>query len=429
MLSSAGANTISLTAAGQNVTGGTKDDTVQTNGLATLTGTINLGGQTNADTLKVIGASVDISGATLINIETLDVGNNLNVTLTVVQYNAFATINAAGTNTFTFTDNGNLIADADVETYVLSGAGPNTISLTVAGQNVTGGADDDTVQTNGLATLTGTINLGGQTNADTLKVTGASVDISGANLVNIEQLDVGNNLNVTLTAAQLAAFAKFVGTGTNTVTVTTQATGVNALVVDQTVLFSRSVFETFVLQSNANDTATFTLKNVSTISHTIDITAGGADTITLNNVSIDGGTGVVTVVGFGADDQIGSKVNGTSIVTGAYVNADAGNKITGQASGNVIEIHSLGANGVQVAAPTNPLSLLAALNQVLVNGGSGADIADGDYTVIAYNGNNGYVYQVNIAGGDGTGGGDDTVELIGILQNVGADTLTAANFV
>jgi hypothetical protein len=73
--------------------------------------------------------------------------------------------------------------------------------------------------------------------------------------------------------------------------------------------------------------------------------------------------------------------------------------------------------------------LLAALNQVLTNGGNGADIANGDYTVIAYNGNNGYVYQLTIAGGNGTGGGDDTVELIGILQNVGADTLTAANFV
>jgi hypothetical protein len=235
---------------------------------------------------------------------------------------------------------------------------------------------------------------------------------------------------VTLTANQLAAkFANFVGAGTNTVTVTTQATGTDALVVDQTAANSRSVFETFVLQSNANDTATFKLANNSTTSHTIDITAGGADTITLNNVSIDGGTGVVTVVGFGATDTIGSQVNGTSIVTGAYVTADAGNKITGQVAGNVIEIHSLGANGVQVAAPLNDASLLAALNQVLTNGGNGADIANGNYTVIAYNGNNGYLYQLTIAGGNGTAGGDDTVELIGILQNVGADTLTATNIV
>jgi hypothetical protein len=425
-LSNAG-NTILLTAAGQNVTGDTDNDTVETNGLAALTGNIDLKG--GADTLKVTGASVNISGASLAGIETLDVGNNLNVTLTVAQHNAFTTINAAGTNTFTLTTNGTLTADADVETYVLSSVGANTILLTAAGQNVTGGTDDDTVQTNGLATLTGTISLGSQTTADTLKVTVADVDISGARLAGIETLDVGNDLNVTLTAAQLAAFTKFVGAGTNTVTVTTQATGGDALVVDQTAASSRSVFETFVLQSNANDTATFKLANNSTTSHTIDITAGGADTITLNNVSIDNGTGVVTVVGFGATDVIGSQVAGTSIVTGAYVTADAGNKITNQTSGNVIEIHSLGANGVQVAAPTNDASLLAALNLVLTNGGNASDIANGDYTVIAYNGNNGYVYQVYIAGGNGTAGNDDTVELIGILQNVGADTLTAANFV
>jgi hypothetical protein len=376
-----------------------------------------------------VNTGTNLSNVAISNIETLIMTGN--VTMKVAQHNAFTQINApGGADQITLSDGGTLTADADVETYVLANAVGNNISLTAAGQNVTGGTKDDTVQTNGLATLTGTINLGGQTNADTLKVTGASVDISGATLSNIETLDVGNNLNVTLTAAQLAAFTTFFGLGTNTVTVTTQATGVNALVVDQTVSNSRSVFETFVLQSNANDTATFKLANLGATSHTIDITAGGADTITLNNVSIDNGTGVVTVVGFSfLDDKIGSQVNGTSIVTGAYVNADAGNKITGQASGNVIEIHSLGANGVQVAAPTNPLSLLAALNQVLANGGSAADIADGDYTVIAYNGNNGYVYQVNIAGANGTGGGDDTVELIGILQNVGADTLTAANFV
>jgi hypothetical protein len=149
VLSNAGANTILLTAAGQNVTGDTDNDTVETNGLAALTGNIDLKG--GADTLKVTGASVNISGASLAGIETLDVGNNLNVTLTVAQHNAFTTINAAGTNTFTLTTNGTLTADADVETYVLSNAGANTILLTAAGQNVTGGTDDDTVQTNGLA--------------------------------------------------------------------------------------------------------------------------------------------------------------------------------------------------------------------------------------------------------------------------------------
>jgi len=420
VLSSAGANTISLTAAGQNVTGGTKDDTVQTNGLATLTGIINLGGQTTADTLKVTGASVDISGATLANIETLDVGNNLNVTLKVAQYNAFVAINAAGTNTFTFTDSGTLIADDDVETYVLSSAAANTIQLTAAGQNVTGGTKDDTVQTNGLATLTGIINLGGQTAADKLEVTSASVDISGATLISIETLDVGN-FNVTLTAAQYNAFtfANFAGAGlNNTITFVGAAGNVNA----------SSVFENYILNSTGADTITISepgdplLTDAIRAGITIDLAGGGSDTIIIDNGAVNNGVdSSIAIANFGADDVIKTFVNGVATSNGVFYNNYNGTVAIGNvATGSVIE---LDAGTFTIGTFTNTAAVLAALSGLL-NPIQGA--ANALATLIVYNGaGQAGIYQ--IAETTSAAGAFDDIELIGVV-NAANNSLVAANF-
>lgn len=82
----------------------------------------------------------------------------------------------------------------------------------------------------------------------------------------------------------------------------------------------------------------------------------------------------------------------------------------------------------QILAPTTDASVLALLNAALTNGGTSADIANGNYTLVQYQGADAYIYQVTIAGSNGTAGSDDTIELIGALTGVGADAMLATNF-
>lgn len=314
---------------------------------------------------------------------------------------------------------------------VVLGAGADTVNLNAAITSATG-----FLQMNGGGTLNVNTAVGNMNAnpADYVLAAGTTVEVNVAQAgmtLESSALTVNANAGGTFTLGAAAqtfnGVGNFVDTVTTAVTAATQTvnTGDGADIVNVVVGTTGTV--------NVNAGAGADAVNIATVNGaTYNVALGdGADTVRINNAAIAAAdVNTVTVSDFNVGtDVLQSWVAGASIVTGAFVtaNAAAANKITAQTTGNVIEILSTGVDGVQIANPTNDASVLASLNQVLVGGGVVGDIANGNYTVIGYQGANAYVYQIAIAGANGTAGGDDLVELIGVLSNVGADAINAIN--
>lgn len=390
--------------------------------VTTITGEATAGAitQLNFNDSVDLGAAVRAGGVTDIDVVTLG-GTNQTLRLdgsgasglTAIQ---FTTITGSGDSNLT------LLQDANMNLTNTTISGFDSIDVSAAATNRSITFDATSVNTADQVTWVGS--------ATTDLVFTQSYDASNWTITAGNFDDVTLNAGVALTVSEnffIGAINAIDGNAAGNETLTINMSG-NTLDLTGVVFGGVSLIEALNINDTAgNDQITIDLVNGGTQNFTVNLN-GGQDVITIDNTSIDNATGVVTINGFGTDDQLVSQVNNASIVTAVYYVADSANKVSGLTNGDVIEIHSLGNSGVSIANPNSDASLVAALNAVLTNGGTNADIANGNYTVVGYNGNNGYVYQVSIVGNDGTAGGDDTVELIGILNNVGADVLTAANF-
>lgn len=427
------ANDFTVGVAAQNVIASAGTDTVRVGGQ-TVTGTYT--GFGAADRM-VATTGASISGANAgaaTGFDLLDMTGAVAMTGTQHDAFGFADINGlGGADTITMSMEDTNVAtrgSASVESYAVTGAagataGTPTFTVGALAQNVTETSTKVVIKFVDAGTYTGTVNSAERlTLADNVVLAGSYDGSFGIHATTIATGGTVTMANSTFnTVDNGAVTAAGAGATAETVVLSTSGT-VTAL----------ANIENYTLNGAGVDAITFSLANADDgvtdgeASGTVNLIGGGADVVTLNNLAIDTGSKVINITNFAADDKIISQVGGGSIVTGAYTMADAGNKLTGQVGGNVIEIHSTGLNGVAIAAPTSDVSLLASLSSVLTNAGSGADIADGNYTVIGYNGATAYVYQVTIAGGDGTAGLTDIVELIGTVSGLAADALTAANF-
>ncbi len=315
-ISSAGTNTLIVNALNTavDINGGANGSTVIVGGL-TVTGNYNLTG--GLDFISTTSGA-DISGVnggaatTATNISLVD-----DVTMTLAQHNGFTTIDAAGvSDEITLTTSGALTGDADVETYNLADGAGNVFTLGAMAQNVNGGADNDVVQTGGLATITGMIDLGANAGApnDQLVITGADVDMSGVNgggETTAETLDMGI-FNATMTELQHEGFLLLnAGGGANTITLD-DANGDGVLTGDADV-------ETYVL----NDAFTFTVGAAWQ-----SVTGDGANNQT---VIVDGLTATGTLDGGAAGNDTLDLRNGADI-SGAMISNFENLLVTGSVS-------------------------------------------------------------------------------------------------
>ena len=290
------ANSFTLGAAAQNVTGSSGNDTISVGGL-TASGTLNGAGGT--DTL-IIGNGGSIADALVSGIETLTVSSGASVTMTEAQHDAFSTINGTGTNQITIsaaTDG--LSGSAAIETYVLGAA--NSFTLGAAAQNVTGSSGNDTVNIGSL-TATGTLNAAGGT--DTLEMS-SGANISGASVSSFENLTLASGASVTVGAFQLAQFSGTI-TAAGSETVTVNGDG------DFTTLAN---VETFIVNDDATNARTVTVASANT-----DVTATSVtDAVTFNLGSL---TYTGTLTGEGTTNDTVSLGNGASIASATLNNIE-----------------------------------------------------------------------------------------------------------
>jgi hypothetical protein len=166
-----------------------------------------------------------LAGASLSGVEHLVLSNNVDATLSIAQ-NALLD-SAAGTNTVTLAAAGTAQGAAEVESYRLAN-GVNDFTLGAGAQNVTGGTGNDTVHTNGLSNLTGTLALGGGSDALVIDIT--ATDISGMTLSAVESVVLGTDVNASMSIAQNALVAG--AAGVNTVTLVAAGTASGAAEVE-----------------------------------------------------------------------------------------------------------------------------------------------------------------------------------------------------
>jgi len=200
-----------LATGAQSVTTGTGDVTISTGDVTSFTtGAVNGTGST---TTLLVAQSADISGLSLTSVETINLADGVDATMTLVQ-NALITT-AAGTNTVTLSEAGMAAAVAGVEAYVLAAAG-NTLTVNAAKTDVTitGGAGNDTVIVGAGLAVTGTYDLGGSANILRL---GDGANIADATIVATNgsyTIEIDAGASVTMTSAQNALIASAAGTNT-----------------------------------------------------------------------------------------------------------------------------------------------------------------------------------------------------------------------
>ena len=371
----AGAYTITGTAAGDiitvgagatNVLAGDGNDTIVINSKANVIDVLD-GGAGN-DVLRITGSDVDLSGATLSNIESIVV-SSASLSLTTAQWSSIANVTrAAGTNTayiLSVPTAGDTTLAADSEYVGLTGSSGDDHLIGNAGNNIlVGGAGSDEIVGNagndrlvsgaGLDSLYGgdgndTLVVTGKSTsrdlyhggagADTLQITG-SVDLTAATITAIESLD--GNGTVTLSATQMAGFAEvrgitvqLSGTSNNFVLGATQiGTGATVLLPspDPTLSALPGVLGT-------------AMDDVITGGSFGDVIYGGRGADRLDggagNDTLIGGSGVDTLMGGAGDDLFQYQASEFAAVAGtAYSDV-----IDGGAGADTLELNFNGTDG------------------------------------------------------------------------------------
>jgi hypothetical protein len=270
----AGNDSITLGAAGQTINGQADDDTVHATGAQLVGATIDGGTETTADTLDITSTSANMNDATSIN--------NFE----------YVTLSASGT---TFTANG------DDTLTIFGSTGGDTITLGHKSQNVNAGTGDDViVATDAQFDLLLTIDGGGETTADTLRISERATlaDVGFSTIVDVETLELAytgptGTQSVTLDDANAGATGiATLNAGNSIVAVTVNASGLTSALAVTTGSAGDTITlgaaASSVTSGSGNDTVNV---NGTTIASTIN---GGGDTDTLNvtssSANMNGGT-------------------------------------------------------------------------------------------------------------------------------------------
>ena len=335
-----GANSFTLGAAAQNLTGGSGDDTVHSGSLTTISANLALG--LGNDALVIDTSGTNISAASLSSVESIALANNVSATMTIAE-NALVT-SAAGSNSVSLSNAGTATGAAAVENYQLA-TGVNSFTLGSAAQNVTGGSGNDGYNSGALSTLSGT--LDGVSGTDVVNIE-QNATLS-ATLVNIDSVNLANNVNLTTNLANNALLVT--ATGNNTVSLNEAGTATGAAQVENYQL--------------ANGTNNFTL---ATAAHNV---TGGSGADTLHSGALTTLTGTLALAG--GNDRLVIDTTGTTISAAVLTNVEAVElasnvSVTSSITNNALITIALGSNTVTLSEVGTASGASAVENYQLANG-------------------------------------------------------------
>ncbi|MEQ9330901.1 DUF4347 domain-containing protein [Thalassobaculum sp.] len=423
------ANSFTLGAAGQTITGSAGDDTIN---VSTLTATGTISGGAGTDTL-VMGNGSSIAGATVSTFENLSLASGASVTMTAAQHAQFSgTITAAGTETVNVTGDGAFTTLANVETYSVGDDSTNARTITVgaAGTSVSATSGTDAVTFDlGTLTYTGTITGEGTVN-DTLSL-GNGASIAGGTITAVENLTLASGASVTMTLSQLAGFTGTVtAAGTETVTLSGDGNFSTVANIESYVLGDSSTDARTITITNAGhsatatsatdavtfDTGTLTLTGTITGEGTVNDTLSIGNTANISGATISGIENLTLATG-GSFTMTAAQLNGfTGTVTAAGTETVTLSATGSIASASLTAIETI-ATSADAGAQTITLTAAQATGKTLTAGDTGQD-----HFVVT--GSAGSQAITGSAGADTIDGGADADTVIG---GDGADVLSGAD--
>lgn len=443
-------NTVTVTHGTVNVTGGSGNTTVVIDTGVVATGTYNL--QAASDSFS-LAAGMDLSG---VNGGAATTAENLSfsgaVKMTQAQHEGFTTVSAPVpvSDSVEITTGGSVTAKAGIETYILSAAGPNTVTV-LAGTNVTGRNANATTINVGGGTVTGNYTLAN--GADLLKATDGA-HIAGATTTTVESLELSGA--VTMTAAQYIVFtAGISATGNNDrIILTTALNGGETL---------NAAVESFTLAAGNHAVALGAAQAIDaqalTAGQTLTLGGGFAANVTLAdgnlsatgatvNTTVTGGTGANTIALGSGSDTVNAG-GGADFITGGggndTLNGDAGNDtflygsmaqfISADAlldlvnGGNDIDTAEI--NGGIALTASSDLTRMTSVEQIKARSQSGTNFAHS--IVVDKNFNLGGVNTIDLSG-DTAGGSTSIIDFTGVTNamtlkgvGLGANTITGGS--
>jgi hypothetical protein len=475
-----GNDTINAGTGNDSIDAGANNDLIVFNGTDTLTANDTVDGGANTDKVRVdVTAAISFTlDADFTNVETLELADQaadgFDVSITLAStfdngVNLFIDASSFDNHIVEGAETLNLNASAvnnGESLSVLGGAANDTVFLGVGSDTVSMGLGDDRLKIDIDDLTSADVLTGGSettTTGDTLEFTtsGTIVDADFTNVTEFETLVLANGTNnVTLDDQAYDSgngIVSVVG-GTGSDTITTYADEVQRA--DLTInLGSDSAIDTIILRNNAMTSNSSSLSGggilTTQASDSASYSFGSGDfqydpnghlyAVTINEfVAGDGGDRLDIV--FNSDALPG--VTGTSSFANNYDLGDPDPVVAGLNSGGVIEISSA---NYQLNTGWD----LEDVASILSGAGFGnalVQLKDGDFTVIVYDGTtstaNAHIFNIHVDDGDGfdlayvqtqteglgATGADvyndlDAIEYVGMLSNVGADALTAQNFI
>ena len=430
-----GANTFTLGASTQNVTGASGDDSLQSGALTTISGILD--GVSGNDVVTVQQSAT--LAATLANIDAVTLANNVNLTTSLVN-NALITT-ALGINSVTLSNAGTAMGAAQVENYQLAN-GSNIFTLGAAAQNVTGGTGDDSFNSGALTTLSGTID--GVSGVDVVNI--AVSALLSATLNNIDGVTLASNVNLTTNITNNALLTT--ASGTNSVTLSNAGTASGVAQVENYQLADGA--NTFTLGAAAQNVTggsgddTVHTGAFTTVSGSLSL-AGGNDSLVIDTSGTNISTATLSAVEAIA---LASNVNATMSVaqhallstalgTNTVTLSDAGS-VTGVAQVEAYQLangsntFTLGANGQDLSGGTGVDTILASdtqLSGAVIDGAAGRDTLAVTSTAVGVSTINGSLSNIEVIDTTGVAHGANLTAVVGVEEihaGAGADTLNAA---
>ena len=427
-----------------------------------------LDGGNNTDLLKIGANFADTSEAQIIRFENIELtANGLTVSLNDQAENLVITGFATGASTIISGAGHDTITGGVGADYIEGANGNDVISGRGGADTLDGGAgnDDITIGTNTNDTENVNVSVLGGTGDDRIKIeldelTSSDVITGGSETDTLQFLTVGTLLDGDFT--NVTYVEKLI-----------LADGTNSLTLGNEAYNSIGSGISTVVGGTGNDTIISYSDDDQRGSLTLDLSAGGRDTVQILNAAIGGaggasvaatssinkatlnltladwaatdatvtsrvGTDAITISGFevgDGGDQIEYMNGASAVVIGGFANdVDLTfNNLAGLSNHSVIELN---ANQFQQSNPYALLSMATMMDQL-------NNVQDGNYYIVVYDGTsanaNAFIYAATATEGDGfdfadvngaTNGNDlDTVELIGILTGVGANNVTSQNFI
>jgi len=413
--------------------------------LTTLTGGTTTG---VSDILEVTDAAttINISAANVTGFEVLDLDSANprvhNITMTPTQLAQFT-----GTNLINGTDDvvtmsaaGTVTGQSALLNYVLAGATPSTftvfagnLSNSVTGGNTGGGATGNTYNFSTRLDANDTI-TGSTGTADVLNITGNG---TGSNTVTaIETINF-----TTSTAGQLftTGLIALPATGTITAAASTVAVQIDASLLNLTGSGT-------IIDGPGNDTINVPTVDAERLLLTLNLSSGGSDTVIIAEdvVSVtDAGVRInnfTTGLGVGAD-ALDLRTAVTTAFNSGPINFVTLTTAGGVTANTIVEINQAAFTATSLTDTADGGLVEAALAGAFTTTSANLAAAnDGASTVFvilygagAASGTAGIYSMVITSGADLTAGniatGDISVELIGLLTGITADSFVASNFV